>query len=73
MYQSFDQNKSGASEQTPPDLTVMFDLNQNQMTALLEQCRKEQRPVQDVCRSAIANYLQQKDLQAFNLAKALAD
>lgn len=54
-------------------LTVQFDLTQDQMTALLEQCMTEQRPVQDVCRSAIANYLQQKDLLAYNTAKALAD
>lgn len=56
-----------------PKITVQFDLSQDQMTALLEQCREEGRPVQEVCLSAIAHYLQHKDLVAFNKAKALAD
>lgn len=73
MCQTRYSNESRTPQLTQPDMTVQFDLSQDQMTALLGQCRTEGRPVQDVCRSAIANYLQQKDLLAYNTAKALAD
>jgi hypothetical protein len=37
--------------------TVVFDLPESQLTALLGHCRETQRPVQEVAKAAIADYL----------------
>ena len=58
---------------TEGKFTALIDLTADQMTALLEQCQKEQRPVQEIGTAAIANYLAQKETLAYNTAKALAD
>lgn len=68
MYQPRYQNESRMSEQQliepaeipeaqPTKFTLMIDLSTEQAQALLDHCRKVQRPLSEVGSEAIAYYL----------------